>query len=41
VIDLYSRVNVGTKIIVLPNHSAVASVPARALAADARSANVY
>src|ERR1041385_158736 len=41
VIDLYSRVNVGTKIIVLPNHSAVASVPARAVAPDARSANIY
>src|SRR4029078_9295381 len=41
VIDLYSRVNVGTKIIVLPNHSAGASVPARAGAPDARSANVY
>jgi lipoprotein-anchoring transpeptidase ErfK/SrfK len=42
VIDLYSRVNVGTKIIVLPNHTAVAaSVPARAVASDARSANIY
>ena len=38
VIDLYSRVSVGTKIIVLPNHTAVvASVPARAAASDARS----
>lgn len=42
VIDLYSRVNVGTKIIVLPNHTAViASVPARAVPSDARSASVY
>jgi lipoprotein-anchoring transpeptidase ErfK/SrfK len=28
VIDLYSRVNVGTKIIVLPNHGSVASISA-------------
>jgi len=42
VIDLYSRVNVGTKIIVLPNHSAVvASVPAQAIAAGVRSATIH
>ena len=42
VIDLYSRVKVGTKIVVLPNHTAViAHAPAQAIpAADARS-NIY
>jgi lipoprotein-anchoring transpeptidase ErfK/SrfK len=30
VVDLYSRVNVGTKIIVLPNHGAVATIAAPA-----------
>ena len=46
VIDLYSRVNVGTKIIVLPNHAAVAAVaePARASLPQTysmRSSNIY
>ena len=42
VIDLYSRVKVGTKIIVLPNRVAVvASVPAQVVPSDARSANIY
>jgi lipoprotein-anchoring transpeptidase ErfK/SrfK len=45
VIDLYSRVDIGTKIIVLPNHgyiaaSTAAAVPAR-LAYDSRSSNIY
>jgi lipoprotein-anchoring transpeptidase ErfK/SrfK len=41
VIDLYSRVNVGTKIIVLPNRTAVvASIPAQAVPSDFRS-NIY
>jgi lipoprotein-anchoring transpeptidase ErfK/SrfK len=38
VIDLYSRVKVGTKIVVLPNRMAVvAHAPAQAIPADARS----
>ena len=49
VIDLYSRVDVGTKIIVLPNHSPVATiaastVPARFAAPqtyDPRASNIY
>ena len=42
VIDLYSRVKVGTKIVVLPNRVAVvASVPAQVVPSDARSANIY
>jgi lipoprotein-anchoring transpeptidase ErfK/SrfK len=49
VIDLYSRVNVGTKIIVLPNHGSVASmatsdVPARFAAPrtnDPSASNIY
>jgi lipoprotein-anchoring transpeptidase ErfK/SrfK len=46
VIDLYSRVNVGTKIIVLPNHAAVAAVaaPARATLPQTytmRASNIY
>ena len=41
VIDLYSRVNVGTKIIVLPNRTAVvASIPAQAVPSGFRS-NIY
>jgi lipoprotein-anchoring transpeptidase ErfK/SrfK len=42
VIDLYSRVKVGTKIIVLPNRVAVAaSVPTQAIPVDAHSVNIY
>ncbi len=46
VIDLYSRVNVGTKIIVLPNRSAVATIAAPPPTGaspiyDARSSNLY
>jgi lipoprotein-anchoring transpeptidase ErfK/SrfK len=46
VIDLYSRVEVGTKIIVLPNHSYVAAVatPTRPVASQTyamRASNVY
>ena len=46
VIDLYSRVNVGTKIIVLPNHAAVATIaaPARGPMApiyNTRASNIY
>ena len=46
VVDLYSRVTVGTKIIVLPNHGAVATIaaPARASSPRAftmRSSNIY
>jgi len=46
VIDLYSRVNVGTKIIVLPNHAAVAAIAAPTRASlpqtyDVRSSNIY
>jgi lipoprotein-anchoring transpeptidase ErfK/SrfK len=46
VIDLYSRVIIGTKIIVLPNHSAVAKianpvVPATPRSYDTRSPNIY
>ncbi len=46
VIDLYSRVKLGTKIIVLPNRDAVATItaPARAASAqayDMRSSNIY
>jgi len=46
VVDLYSRVNVGTKIIVLPNHGAVATIaaPARVSSPQAytmRSTNIY
>ena len=46
VIDLYSRVNVGTKIIVLPNHAAVAAAAAPARASlprtyNMRSSNIY
>jgi len=41
VIDLYSRVNVGTKIIVLPNRTGVvASIPAQAVPSGFRS-NIY
>jgi lipoprotein-anchoring transpeptidase ErfK/SrfK len=41
VIDLYSRVKVGTKIIVLPNRMAVvASIPAQAVPSNFRS-NIY
>jgi hypothetical protein len=46
VIGLYSRVDVGTKIIVLPNRAAVATIaaavptPARQTY-DARSSNIY
>jgi lipoprotein-anchoring transpeptidase ErfK/SrfK len=45
VIDLYSRVNVGTKIIVLPNRAAVAAIAAPARASSPtyamRSPNIY
>jgi len=46
VIDLYSRVNVGTKIIVLPNHGAVAAIAAPARASlpqtyNMRPSNIY
>ena len=47
VIDLYSRVDIGTKIIVLPNRdfvATIAGVPARAAAArtyDIRTSNIY
>jgi lipoprotein-anchoring transpeptidase ErfK/SrfK len=46
VIDLYSRVNVGTKIIVLPNRSTVATIADPAVLAtprvyDTRSTNIY
>ena len=46
VIDLYSRVDVGTKIIVLPNRAAVATIAAAVPTAarqiyDARSSNIY
>jgi lipoprotein-anchoring transpeptidase ErfK/SrfK len=46
VIDLYSRVNVGTKIIVLPNHAAVAAIAAPARASlpqtyNMRPSNIY
>jgi lipoprotein-anchoring transpeptidase ErfK/SrfK len=46
VIDLYSRVIIGTKIIVLPNHSTVAKianpvVPATPRSYDTRSPNIY
>ncbi len=46
VIDLYSRVNVGTKIIVLPNHSTVATIADSFVLAsprsyDTRSSNIY
>jgi lipoprotein-anchoring transpeptidase ErfK/SrfK len=46
VVDLYSRVNVGAKIIVLPNHGTVASVaaPARASSPQAytmRASEIY
>jgi lipoprotein-anchoring transpeptidase ErfK/SrfK len=36
VIDLYSRVNVGTKIIVLPNHSSVATIADSGVLASSR-----
>ncbi len=46
VIDLYSRVNVGTKIIVLPNYKAVATIAEPVVLAsphsyDTRSSNIY
>jgi lipoprotein-anchoring transpeptidase ErfK/SrfK len=46
VIDLYSRVNVGTKIIVLPNHGAVAAIAAPTRASlpqtyNMRPSNIY
>jgi lipoprotein-anchoring transpeptidase ErfK/SrfK len=46
VIDLYSRVDVGTKIIVLPNHGAVAAIAAPPRASlpptyNMRSSNIY
>jgi lipoprotein-anchoring transpeptidase ErfK/SrfK len=42
VIDLYSRVTIGAKIIVLPNHApVVASVAAHAVSLNASSANIY
>ncbi len=46
VIDLYSRVNVGAKIIVLPNRNTVAAIAAPPLAGaaptyDPRSSNIY
>jgi lipoprotein-anchoring transpeptidase ErfK/SrfK len=46
VIDLYSRVNVGTKIIVLPNHAAVAAIAAPTRASlpqtyNMRPSNIY
>ncbi len=46
VIDLYNRVNVGTKIIVLPNHNAVAVIADPVALAtprtyDTRSSNIY
>ena len=46
VIDLYSRVNVGTKIIVLPNYEAVATIAEPVVLAsphsyDTRSSNIY
>ena len=46
VIDLYSRVNVGTKIIVLPNRNPVAAIAVPPLAGvaltdDLRSSNIY
>ena len=46
VIDLYSRVNVGTKIIVLPNHAAVATIADPVVlpglrSYDPRSSNIY
>ena len=46
VIDLYSRVDVGTKIIVLPNHAAVAAIAAPARASlpqtyNMRPSNIY
>ena len=46
VIDLYSRVNVGTKIIVLPNRSAVATIADPVVLAaprdyDTCSSNIY
>ncbi len=47
VIDLYSRVDIGTKIIVLPNRdfvATIAGVPSRAAAArtyDTRTSNIY
>jgi lipoprotein-anchoring transpeptidase ErfK/SrfK len=42
VVDLYSRVTIGTKIIVLPTHApVVASVAARATPLNASSANIY
>ena len=37
VVDLYSRVNVGTKIIVLPNHGAVATIAAPARVSSPRA----
>ncbi len=46
VIDLYNRVNVGTKIIMLPNYSAVATIAKPVVLAsppnhDTRSSNIY
>jgi hypothetical protein len=46
VIDLYSRVDVGTKIIVLPNRATVATIAAAVLTParqtyDPRSSNIY
>jgi lipoprotein-anchoring transpeptidase ErfK/SrfK len=46
VIDLYSRVNVGTKIIVLPNYNAIATIAEPVVLAsphsyDTRSSNIY
>jgi lipoprotein-anchoring transpeptidase ErfK/SrfK len=46
VIDLYRRVNVGTKIIVLPNHAAVATIAAPARESmpqiyNTRTSNIY
>ncbi len=42
VVDLYSRINVGTKVIVLPNHGAVATIAAPAPQANTiRSAGIY
>lgn len=46
VIDLYSRVDVGTKIIVLPDRAAVTTIAAAVPTAarqtyDARSSNIY
>ena len=47
VIDLYSCVDVGTKIIVLPNRAAVATIAVAAVPTparqtyDARSSNIY